>query len=620
MDDWKPPNLADVMRSSSCLSTQFEALSTDSGVTLGYPNGSSPSNLRESPLRVHSLSRIGSSMVDLEVRLPDGQQEVFRNVKYDKLQSKFEYFQSTPMIKSVRLAFQPESKFDVVRQLLEDKRLVLNTIAEMADALNLTEQWRGGSSIRQRVVDRLQQLDRNSVDKRNNMTKIVRDNLLKPDELKKVFKTQLEDLRKQLAAFKRSVQVFKEPINDDFLRQWLTTLNDPLLGEKCPFVDEVDELFHYLFTRRIAWHDINILDFFLPNPFVHSKKSIQNAISHNITRYLRENGANNFNPVTNDGPSFPAHLADKVLNQLAYVMVRKGWKFDDDHILSETGLVTPIYLENVDGKVVNKDILCLALDFGHENVIKYLFREFHTSSFYTFADQYSQHVPKGQTALKHHKESHEAIHKFYPHYQFALEYFLHELETLEGLQRALRYYNNVLRERNIIKQDLTPSDICSGIMTPLQKAVEMNQVELVQKYIKVFGIDVNGVTPKYNLPPVYIAASKRKVRITQMLIYAGADLMGPVQFGGKNLTMFDVICSNPTTFLKTSESQRRDLAREFYQRNIRDAKIVNAAFPTTPPHFMNSQWTSSNSWPALPKSEFNGSTSMLLKQFIRGNR
>lgn len=63
----------------------------------------------------------------------------------------------------------------------------------------------------------------------------------------------------------------------------------------------------------------------------------------------------------------------------------------------------------------------------------------------------------------------------------------------------MRYYNNVLRERNIIKQDLTPSDICSGIMTPLQKAVEMNQVELVQKYIKVFGIDVNGVTPKYNL-------------------------------------------------------------------------------------------------------------------------
>ncbi|CBY38431.1 unnamed protein product [Oikopleura dioica] len=568
MDEWKPPSLADVMRSSSCLSTQFEALSTDSGVTLGYPNGSSHSNLRESPLRVHSLSRIGSSMVDLEVRLPDGQQEVFRNVKYDKLQSKFEYFQSTPMIKSVRLAFQPESKFDVVRQLLEDKRLVLNTIAEMADALNLTEQWRGGSSIRQRVVDRLQQLDRNSVDKRNNMTKIVRDNLLKPDELKKVFKNQLEDLRKQLAAFKRSVQMFKEPINDDFLRQWLPTLNDPLLGEKCPFVDEVDELFHYLFTRRIAWHEINILDFFLPNPFVHSKKSIQNAISHNITRYLRENGANNFNPVTTDGPSFPAHLADKVLNQLAYVMVRKGWKFDDDHILSE----------------------------------------------------YSQHVPKGQTALKHHTESHEAIHTFYPHYQFALEYFLHELETLEGLQRALRYYNNVLRERNIIKQDLTPSDICSGIMTPLQKAVEMNQVELVHKYIKVFGLDVNGVTAKYNLPPVYIAASKRKVRITQMLIYAGADLMGPVEFGGKNLTMFDVICSNPTTFLKTSESQRRDLAREFYQRNIRDAKTVNAAYPTTPPHFMNSQWTTSNSWPALPKSEFNGSTSMLLKQFIRGNR
>ena len=125
-------------------------------------------------------------------------------------------------------------------------------------------------------------------------------------------------------------------------------------------------------------------------------------------------------------------------------MVRKGWKFDDDHILSEvkhenevisevtklkTGLVTPIYLEDVDGKVVNKDLLCLALDFGHEDVIKYLFREFHTSSFYTFTDQYSQQVPKGQNPLKHHTESHEAISKFYPHYQFALEYFLHELEV-----------------------------------------------------------------------------------------------------------------------------------------------------------------------------------------------
>ena len=97
----------------------------------------------------------------------------------------------------------------------------------------------------------------------------------------------------------------------------------------------------------------------------------------------------------------------------------------------KTGLVTPIYLENVDGKVINKDILCLALDFGHEDVIKYLFREFHTSSFYTFTDQCSQHVPKAQTALKHHKESHEAIQKFYPHYQFALEYFLHELEVLQ---------------------------------------------------------------------------------------------------------------------------------------------------------------------------------------------
>ena len=95
--------------------------------------------------------------------------------------------------------------------------------------------------------------------------------------------------------------------------------------------------------------------------------------------------------------------------------------------------MTPIYLGDVDGKVVNKDLLCLALDFGHEDVIKYLFREFHTSSFYTFTDQYSQQVPKGQNPLKHHTESHEAISKFYPHYQFALEYFLHELEVIRSV-------------------------------------------------------------------------------------------------------------------------------------------------------------------------------------------
>lgn len=611
MDEWKP-NLPDVMRSSSCLSQQFEALSTDSGVTVGYTtNGSCPSS-RESPLRVHSLSRIGSSMVDLEIRLPDGQQEVFRNVKYDKLQAKFEYFQSTPSITSVRLAFQPECKFDVVRQLVDDKRLVLHTISEIADALHLTQQWRGGSSIRQRVIDRLHQLGQ--LEKRSAMTKIeqlVRDNLLKPDELKRIFKIPLEELRKQLAAFKLSVQSCKLPIDEKFITPWLPVLNDPLLGEKCPFVDEVDEVFHFLFTRQIAWHNVDILSLFLQNYFIHTRKSLQNAISHNFSRYLRENGDNDFTPVTDDGPTFAAYLSDSVLNQLAYVMVRKGWKFDDDHLFSESGLVTPIHVE-IDGKVVNADLLCLALDCGHADVIKYLFREFNTSSFYTFEDQCAQ--KSSQVPRQHHMSSQKALATFHPHYQITLEYFLHELETLEGLQRALRYYSNILREKNIITRDLRPDDICSGSMTPLQKAVEMNQVELVNKYIKVFGLDVNRCTDKYPLPPVYIAASKRKVRITQMLIYAGADLMIPVVYDRRTYLMFDVICANKSTFHKTGENQRRDLAREFYSRNLRDAKTVNSVYPAHAPHFMSPH----SSWPLLPQAEFNGSSSLHLKQFIRG--
>ncbi|CAG5091065.1 Oidioi.mRNA.OKI2018_I69.PAR.g12838.t1.cds [Oikopleura dioica] len=83
-------------------------------------------------------------------------------------------------------------------------------------------------------------------------------------------------------------------------------------------------------TPPATWHDINILSFFLSNPFIHLKKSSQNATSHNITRYLRENGA---------------------INSARRQICKKK---------------------------------------------TFIFREFHTSSFYTFTDQYSQQALEGQ--------------------------------------------------------------------------------------------------------------------------------------------------------------------------------------------------------------------------------
>lgn len=97
------------------------------------------------------------------------------------------------------------------------------------------------------------------------------------------------------------------------------------------------------------------------------------------------------------------------------------------------------------------------------------------------------------------------------------------------MEFVLNYFSKRLKNENLLNgSNLTFNEIRSDIMTPLQKAVSLNKVDLVKKYISEFGADFNAVTDSFPIPPIFIAASKRKVRSTEFLIKSGATLDKPI--------------------------------------------------------------------------------------------
>ena len=77
--------------------------------------------------------------------------------------------------------------------------------------------------------------------------------------------------------------------------------------------------------------------------------------------------------------------------------------------------------------------------------------------------------------------------------------------------------------------------IKSDHLSLLQKAVAQNKIELIEKFITEFKMDLNRTSEEYPLPPIFIALSKRKVRSTEKLIQAGADLMRKIFIDGNEL-------------------------------------------------------------------------------------
>ena len=124
---------------------------------------------------------------------------------------------------------------------------------------------------------------------------------------------------------------------------------------------------------------------------------------------------------------------------------------------------------------------------------------------------------------------------------------------------------------------LTFDDIRADSLTLLQKAVSQNKVEIVKKFVTVFNANLDATTPEFPLPewtiicfflllcliakiprtrvklrflsilqPIFIAASKRKVRSTEFLVKAGADVMSKItcnmeQLGYVTYFMFEIL-------------------------------------------------------------------------------
>ena len=98
-----------------------------------------------------------------------------------------------------------------------------------------------------------------------------------------------------------------------------------------------------------------------------------------------------------------------------------------------------------------------------------------------------------------------------------------------ALDFFLKEFSVLLRDLDLIGDaDLTADDVESDQLALLQKAVAQNKIELIEKYITVFKMDINKMSAEYPLPPIFVALSKRKVRSTELLIRSGADLMATI--------------------------------------------------------------------------------------------
>ena len=188
-------------------------------------------------------------------------------------------------------------------------------------------------------------------------------------------------------------------------------------------------------------------------------------------------------------------------------------------------MTSPIHVTLADGTVVNCDMVSCALNAGHWDISRYLLDKYHSASPATFKKQLTNgEAAGGGKAREHQSSSRQALAKCTPQFQIALEFFAEELESKRAIEFVLDYFSAKLRAQDIDCAALTFDDIRSDAMTPLQKAVSLNKVELVKKFVDVFEADVEAATNDFPLPPIFIAASKRKVRSTEFLIRAGAKL------------------------------------------------------------------------------------------------
>lgn len=192
-----------------------------------------------------------------------------------------------------------------------------------------------------------------------------------------------------------------------------------------------------------------------------------------------------------------------------------------------------------------------------------------------------------------------------------MEYFIEEIKTKVALDFFMREFSAILQAEDIITAPMTADDVESDHLTLLQKAVALNKIELIEKFISEFKMDLNRTSSEYPLPPIFIALSKRKVRSTEKLIQAGADLTTTILIDGNELNIFDVICSNRVSFHRTVDQTRRTMAKQFERKVIEDARKSGSPVPSkiSQAHYHNTFST----WPKLPTIKFRNNEN--LRQF-----
>lgn len=576
------------------------------------PSSSGQSSSTSGSLRMVTVNVVMEPRRDSNTSSPLEEHQEFRLLSSQQLARNFEIFESSPLPEEVTIPYS-QNGFIIAKQLIDDKPAMSN-FSEIFNHLAIAKKWRMKRKAKSRLLDTIKQTLMNNYNLSSNDIRQF-DELCTPDEFSTIFEAQIKRTEQQIGQMEKELRGV-DNITYAFLSKWLKLLANPLIQPRCEKLFELTKnVFCVVFEKNVSWYDTDFMKLFFSINIIQDCDELQSLIYTSLEKFLEtdEKVAQD----TNWGL-----MGDELVSQLRRIVITKNWNYGIPRNHSflrrflESGMTTPIhYTSNPDDleSSTSVDLLTCALNAHNWLAAKYLI---HTQLSQSLTLEDYKELDNTNKNKDYQIKGYHATKKSKDPWKIHVEYFIEEINTKVALDFFLKEFSALLREHDIFtpqQPDLTANDVESDQLALLQKAVAQNKIELIEKYIKVFKMDINKMSAEYPLPPIFVALSKRKVRSTELLIRSGADLMATINIENVELNIFDVICANKNSFARTEEKNRRMMAKRFQQKVIEDARKAGSPFPSghSQPHYHNPYST----WPKLPNLKFRTNDSSLLRNF-----
>jgi len=535
----------------------------------------------------------------------------------ENLARNFEIFETHPIQEEVTIP-STINGFAQAKALLENvDKIRIPSYDEIFDYLRIAKKWSMKRKAKTKLLDRISQILNN----KNNFEKYeieLFDELLSKEEFQTLFQHQIKRMEQQIGQMERELDSMEE-ITADSIHNWIELLSHCLIQPRLPSCEKlfimVKDVFCAALEKRVIW-DKDLMTSFMRINIIQHCSELQRLIYESLGKYLEGLSDGTRHADLDKLYADWGLLEDDLMAPLRYCAIAKSWNsgispgtMAGDSFIKrflESGMTTPLYMQTPGGNGhVSFDMLTCALNAQNWDAAKYIMNIY-------FKDSLTLKCAEDSTNKREHqRNSCIQTRKFKPPYLIHMEYFIEEIESKVALDFFMKEFSAILQQCDIITAPMTADDVESDHLSLLQKAVAQNKIELIEKFITEFKMDLNRTSNEYPLPPIFIALSKRKVRSTEKLIQAGADLMRKIFIDGNELNIFDVICSNKVSFHRTEDKTRRIMAKQFERKVIEDARKCGVPYPQTSsrPHYHSAF----SNWPKLPPIKYRNNEN--LRQF-----